>query len=133
MIARKRMRSAHAGALLAAVTVSCAGCGGDEGTRGRLLVESAVTPEGRLELVVSVDGRVARQPELATSSSRVEVVCTDRLGRTTVAGPEPWPFPEEPGFELPHVHKAAAPDQIERTSRCRLTGTKVPVEGGVSP
>jgi hypothetical protein len=104
-------------------------CGGGGGSPGRLIVESRITDEGQTELIVSVDGRVARQPELATSAPRVGILCTDRRGRTTLAARHPWPFPEEPGFLFAHVHQPASPDQIERTSRCRLTGTKVVIEG----
>ncbi|HVE68308.1 MAG TPA: hypothetical protein VNB64_06985 [Solirubrobacteraceae bacterium] len=112
------------------MTLALGGCsGGGETDPGRLIVERATATDGRAELLVSVDGLAARQPDLVTPARRVGLLCTDGSARTTVAGRHPWPFLAEPGFDRPHVHQPATPRQIERTARCRLTGTRLAVEG----
>lgn len=121
-------RRAFAAASL--VTLALGGCSeGGETEAGKLIVERATSAGGRVELLVSVDGLAARRPDLVTSARRVGLLCTDGSARTTVAARHPWPFLAEPGFERPHVHQPATPQQIERTKRCRLTDTQLAVEG----
>ena len=118
------------GALLALALGACSG--GGDGEKGKLRVERYTNAGGYLELIVSVEGIVTRKPGIATSARQVGVVCSDRSGRTTVSAREPWPFPTEPGFGLPHIHQSATPQQIDQTVRCRLTGTRFPIQGELS-
>jgi hypothetical protein len=104
----------------------------DDKDEATLAVEPARDPSsGADELLVSVQGSAAEDPGAASSGGAVGLECLDAAGKTTVAARHPWPFEDEPGYPLPHVHQPASPRQIEATVRCRLTGTRFPIEGGV--
>jgi hypothetical protein len=118
---------------LVAVTaglVVLTGSGDDD--EARLLVERTTSQTtGEPELLVSAAGDAGKDPDVATEPGAVGLVCTDRSGRTTVTGRHPWPFAAEEGFDLPHVHQPAPAREVAATARCRLTGTREPIEGEV--
>jgi hypothetical protein len=113
-----------------AVVVVSGGSGGAQ--RPSLRIEAVNSPEtGEPELLVAVRGKAGRDASFATAPGGVGIACVDRAGRTTVTGRHAWPFTGDPGLELPHVHQPASAAQVAATVRCRLIGTREPIEGYV--
>ncbi len=72
-------------------------------------------------------------PETARGKSTVMVECLDQAGRAVARAQQPWPFTDTDGGQLePHVHVTLPPKESQRVRRCRLAGTKGPLEGTVT-
>jgi hypothetical protein len=68
----------------------------------------------------------------ATNGKRtVRVECLGRGGQAVLDAKQKWPFVKEPGYDFPHAHQAASPEQVQRADRCRVTGTGVTLEADV--
>ncbi len=103
---------------------------GDEPGRSRLLVETLPNPmTGGLELVVSVENVEINRRETAVRPGIVGLECKNEGGQVVVGGDQQWPFDNDLGTELPHAHLPIRSDIADSVATCRLTGTKIPLEG----
>jgi len=104
--------------------------GGDDPGRSRLKVETYPNPmTGGLELVVSVEDVEINRPETATRPGIVGLECKNAGGQVVLGGDQEWPFDNDLGMELPHAHLPIRSELADSLATCRLTGTKVPLEG----
>jgi hypothetical protein len=112
------------------IGIALAGSGGSDDSPGGLKVELA--PEVPGELIVSVPAS-NNVPDTASGRQVVTLECRDGDGRVVVRNRQPWPFTDTDGDTLnPHVHQFVEPRRARRIARCRLAGTKGPLEGRVS-
>ena len=98
--------------------------GGNDGLR----IDQSVSPTGSPEIVVNVPEDV-NNPAETNNSSNVRLTCVDAGGKTVLATDQDWPFINEPGYELPHVHQPVTPKQMQQIAKCRVAGTKTKLEG----
>lgn len=85
-------------------------------------------PGGGEELVVSVPEAV-NAANVAKGRRTVELVCHDGRNRVVLRAQHQWPFVDEPGYALPHIHQRASPQVLRAIASCRLTGTTIPLTG----
>lgn len=129
--AKWRLFAALAGALLAIIVVVAIAVDGDDHQAGAsgLTVERGKSPgSGAPELVVSVP-RKLNVPRTARDGRTVVVECLDAGGRRVAERRQAWPFMEEEGYPLPHIHLGLTSLEVGRVARCRLRGTTRRLEG----
>jgi hypothetical protein len=98
------------------------------GNDDELRIDEGVSLTGGPEIIVNVPpGR--NTPAEAGNSTNVKLICADGGGDTVLAADADWPFINEPGYPLPHVHQAVSPEQLQEIAKCRLNGTKTKLEG----
>jgi hypothetical protein len=114
------------GALIVAPVAIWAATSG--GSDNKLRIDQGVSAIGEPEIVVNVPKNL-NTPAEANNSANVTLICVDGSGDTVLSNPEDWPFIEEPGYPLPHVHQPVTPRQLQRIAKCRLEGTKTKLEG----
>lgn len=107
------------------VVALAGGSGGDE--TGELKLERYTVPGGAPELLVSIDPEV-NEPATARGET-VGLECEDGRGARVLRAEVEWPFIEEEGFPLPHIHQPATDRELNRIATCRLTGTSITLEG----
>jgi hypothetical protein len=116
--------------ILAPLLAWAAASGGDDDV-ALLIVERSKDVKGAPEVLMSLT-----DDELNTLSSTngrriVRVQCLAADGEVVVDGQQPWPFVEERGFDAPHAHQPASRDELARTERCRVLGTRDPLEAEI--
>jgi len=94
--------------------------GGDDGT---LKVEQAPTPEGGIEVLVTVPDDL-NVLETTGGKPVVDLVCTDDAGGTVIRARQTWPLARDGDPPAPHAHQPASPDELKSIARCKLVGTK---------
>jgi hypothetical protein len=102
--------------------------GGDEKS---LIVERSTNNNGSPELIVSLEEDLNT---LQTTNGRraVSLECLDRDGEVILEAEQRWPFrTREKGYAYPHTHQRTTQGQRQRADRCRLKGTRVPLETDV--
>jgi hypothetical protein len=103
--------------------------GGSDAPSG-LRVEREVLPGGGDGITVYVEDPAVNVADTARGRSSVELVCLDGSGKEVVRATQPWPFTDtDQGAFEPHVHQTMRPDDADRVVRCRLDGTKGPLQG----
>ena len=103
--------------------------GGDDAAPQGLIVERAMGGfRTEPELLISI---ADRSVAATRRDAMVRLRCVDATGKVVVSGTHPWPFVVEAGYDLPHTHQPAAPDELERVRRCRLLGTSKRLEAEV--
>jgi hypothetical protein len=111
------------------IAIAVAGSGGTDEPTG-LKVELA--PGGQGELIVSVPAST-NVPDTAEGRETVTLECSDGDDRVVVRARQPWPFTDTDADATdPHVHQFVDPRRARRIARCRLPGTKGPLEGRLS-
>jgi hypothetical protein len=116
--------------LAVVAVVLLAGSGGDD--ESRLIVKPETdAATGQPGLLVSIEGDAGRDPDFARRPGTVGIQCTDAAGKVTVTGTHVWPWTGDQGLDLPHVHQPSTAQKAAATRRCRLTGTREPLEGEV--
>ncbi len=104
--------------------------GGDTPGQSRLKVETYPNPMTReLELVVTVENVEVNRPETAVRPGTVGLECKNAGGLMVFGGDQKWPFSDDLGTGLPHAHVPILSELADSIATCRLTGTKVPLEG----
>ena len=117
-------------ALVAApLIVWTASSGGDDAQS--LMVERYTSVTGAPELLVSLGEDDLNTLEATDGKRTVRVTCRGRQGQAVLDASQKWPFVLEKGYEYPHAHQAASPEQVQRADRCRLLGTGVRLEADV--
>jgi hypothetical protein len=97
----------------------------------RLLVERGADAKGVPGLVVSVADKKLNRLKTTKGKTTVRLECFGRTGQMLVHATQRWPFVTERGFPYPHIHQAATPEQLQQAERCRLRGSRVPLEADV--
>jgi hypothetical protein len=107
-----------------------AGSSGGEDEEG-LIVERATGRTGAPEFLVSLADEDTNR--LATNNGKrtVRVECRGREGQVVLDAKQKWPFIDEPGYDYPHAHQPASREQLQQADRCRLRGTRIPLEADV--
>lgn len=131
--ARAKLKPAAPAALMAVIIVAplalwAGSSGGDEKS---LLVERATGVTGAPEFIVYLGEDDLNTLDTTNGKRAVRVECLGRDGKVVLDARQRWPFVNEPGYDYPHVHQAASPEQLQRAERCRLRGTRVRLEGDV--
>ena len=73
-------------------------------------------------------------PGIADGKPAVTLECRDEKGVVVVRGHHAWPFSDtDDGTLDPHVHQTVRPGRSGDLDRCRLVGTRGPLEGQVAP
>lgn len=104
---------------------------GDE--QQSLSVERWTNDAGTPELIISLGAQDLNTLETTNGSRTVRLECVGRDGQVVLDAEQRWPFvDEEPGYDSPHAHQAASREQLQRADRCRLRGTRVPLEASVT-
>lgn len=106
---------------------------GDEGDDDAALTVELPPPFERGDplLTVTVAERL-NKPETARNGRTVKLECLDGSGNVVAQTEQPWPFPAEEQGYGPHAHQLVPGDKIGSVERCRLRGTKVPLEAEVT-
>jgi hypothetical protein len=103
--------------------------GGDEQS---FVVERAASDSGKPQLIVSLVEEELNTVETTNGRRAVRLECLDDDGRVVLATRKKWPFrAEERGYDYPHVHQTTTLEQRQRADRCRLRGTRVPLQADV--
>jgi hypothetical protein len=102
--------------------------GGDEKS---LMVERWTSLKGAPELLVSLGEDDLNTRKTTNGRKTVRLECRGRQGQAVLDSKQKWPFVKEPGYEYPHAHQAASPEQVQRADRCRLSGIGAPLEAEV--
>jgi hypothetical protein len=115
------------GIVLGAVAVVA---GSGNSSPSGLRVERQVLPGGGDGITVYVEDPSVNVADTANGRPNVELVCFDSRREVVVRATFPWPFSDTDGgvFE-PHIHQTMRPQDADRVERCRLDGTKGPLEG----
>jgi len=98
------------------------------GSGDQLRIDQGVSVYGGPEIVVNVPKKL-NTPAEASNSTSVRLTCVDSGGGTVLATNWDWPFINEPGYPLPHIHQPVTPAQMQRIATCRIDGTKTKLEG----
>ena len=106
-----------------------ASSGGDD--EFDLKVERFTSVTGVPELLVSLGDEEMNTLSETDGKRTVRVECSGRDGKPLLDGEQKWPFIEERGYEFPHAHQAATPQEVQRAARCRVLGTRVTLEADV--
>ena len=126
---RGRLVTAAGLAAAVAVIVLVAVLASGESEDGGLRAEVA-SPTDLLIYVEKEDN----VPGIANGRHAVTLECVDRKGATVVRGHHAWPFSDTDGGTVdPHVHQVVPVDRSGDLHRCRLVGTRGPLEGQVAP
>jgi hypothetical protein len=128
-----RMKSVAPLALIAVVIATplivwTASSGGDE---KNLKVERWTSVAGEPELLISLIEQELNTPETTDGKKVVRLECRGRDGQPVLTADQKWPFIKEKGYDYPHAHQAATPEQVQRADSCRLQGTSVSLEADV--
>lgn len=102
-----------------------------QGDDERLTVERASALTGSPELLVSLEDNDLNTLATTDGKRTVRLRCVDREGRVVVDAEQRWPLLSERGYEYPHAHHVASLQTVVRADRCRLVGTRIPLEAGV--
>jgi hypothetical protein len=102
--------------------------GGDEQS---LIVERATSRTGAAEFIVSLVEDDLNTLQTSRGKRAVRVQCLGRDGQVVLDAKRKWPFVDEPGYDYPHAHQPASREQLQQADRCRLRGTRVPLEADV--
>lgn len=78
---------------------------------------------------MSVENVEVNRPETAGRPGTVGLECKSAGGQVVLDGDQKWPFDNDLGTELPHAHLPIRGDLADSVATCRLSGTKVPLEG----
>lgn len=97
-----------------------------------LIVERATGLTGAPELLVSLADEDLNTLRTTNGTRVVRVECVGRDGQVVLDAEQKWPFINEPGYDYPHAHQAASPEQLQRADRCRLRGTRIRLEADVT-
>lgn len=115
--------------LLLAGTALIALLGGDgEGATEGMTAEQAPTPEGGVELLITVSDEL-NVPETVDGAETVELVCTDGSGANVIQVRQGWPLERDGDPPAPHIHQPASPQELQTINRCELLGTDPPLSG----
>ena len=122
--------------LLAAVIAAVVLLGGGSSEKdlpatAALLVEEGEGPQGEPGLIVSLEDPGLNEPRTAKDRASVTLECLDSGRGVLVRQDFPWPFSDDGGTGLPHVHQVVPPEGIAAIASCRLAGTAVRFEGSL--
>jgi hypothetical protein len=132
--ARVKLRAAAPMAFTAVIIAApllawAASSGGDDDKP--LIVERSTSVDGAPEILVSLEDDELNSLETTRGKRAIRVQCLADDGEVVVDGRQRWPFVEEPGFDAPHAHQPASREQLRRTERCRLQGTRARLEAEI--
>jgi hypothetical protein len=97
-----------------------------------LIVERWTADDGMPELLVSLGDKSLNTLQTTNGEKVVRVECVGRDGEVVLDVERRWPFRmNEPGYDYPHAHQAASKEQVQQADRCRLQGTRGPLEADV--
>jgi hypothetical protein len=103
--------------------------GGDDKS---LVVERSTSDKGKPELIVSLVETELNTLDTTNGRPAVRLECLSSDGRVVLNARQKWPFRnKERGYDYPHTHQTASLEQRQRADRCRLRGTRVPLETDV--
>jgi heme/copper-type cytochrome/quinol oxidase subunit 2 len=83
------------------------------------------------ELLISLGDEELNKLTTTGGKTSVRIECIGRQGQPVLTGRQKWPFIRERGYEYPHAHQAATPEQVQRADECRVRGTRVTLEADV--
>lgn len=111
----------------ASLVIVAVGAGGD-GSSGSITVAQAPTPEGGVEVLVTVPDPL-NVLETTGGEAVVDLVCTDDAGGTVVRARQTWPFLKDGNPPAAHAHQPASPAELKTIARCELVGTEPKLAG----
>jgi hypothetical protein len=114
--------------IVAPLAAWAASSGGDEKS---LMVERSTALTGAPELLVSLADDDLNTLDATNGKRTVRLRCLDREGHAVIDAKQRWPLVLERGYDYPHAHQLASLEEIQRADRCRLEGTRVPLEADV--
>jgi hypothetical protein len=83
------------------------------------------------ELLISLGDEELNKLTTTGGKTSVRIECIGRQGQPVLTGRQKWPFIRERGYEYPHAHQAATPEQVQRADECRVRGTRVTLDADV--
>ena len=109
--------------LLVGATALIVAAGGGEDSSSSITVQQAPTPEGGVEVLVTVPDDLN---VLATTNDRtaVDLVCADDAGETVLRSRQSWPLLKDGDPPAAHAHQEASPAELRSIARCKLVGTE---------
>lgn len=102
------------------------GDGGGDG--GSVKVEQAPTPDGGVELLITISDEL-NVPGTVDGAPTVELVCTDDAGGSVIQAVHTWPLPKDGDPPAAHVHQPASPEELQTVDECALRGTEPQLSG----
>ena len=103
---------------------------GASGAQELLKVEQATTPDGGLEVLVTVPTDI-NVPATAGGATTVLFECVNSQGEVVIGSRQGWPLASDGDPPAPHVHQPVSPRQLSGLSTCRFPETKPRLEGRV--
>jgi hypothetical protein len=101
------------------------------GAEQGLIVERATTPAGVPELIVYLADKDVNELRTTKGRKAVRVECLGPEGHVVLRAKRRWPFINDPGYDYPNIPQRASAEDVRRVERCRLRGTRVPLEADV--
>jgi hypothetical protein len=83
---------------------------------------------GGPEIVVAIPKKYNYMSE-SGNRANVVLVCYDASGKTLFQTNQQWPFINEPGYDLPHIHQAVSQQQLQQIASCTIKGIKHKLKG----
>jgi hypothetical protein len=117
--------------IIAAPLVAWTATSGEDEKKPALMVERSTALTGAPELLISLGEDDMNKLETTRGKQTVRIVCVGRDGKVVLDVTKEWPFVNELGFDFPHTHLVTSRAQVQRAQRCRLRGTRVPLEAVV--
>ena len=106
------------------------GGGGGAGATQPIKIEQYTTPEGLVEVLVTVSDEV-NVPKTAGGAQTVAFECVDPKGEVVLRSQQTWPLLSDGDPPAPHVHQPASPEELRRLAECRFPETTPRLEGRV--
>jgi hypothetical protein len=117
-----------AAVIIVPVAVWAVGSGGSDDS---LRVEQYVSYyTGGPEIVLAIPRKYNNMAETGNKAN-VVVVCLDSGGKQVLRANADWPFIEEPGYDLPHVHQPVSDAQLKAVATCTVEGMKHHLTGAL--
>jgi hypothetical protein len=101
---------------------------GDDASTPPITIDQAPTPEGGVEVLVTVSDDV-NVPETADGQRLVDLVCTDEAGEVVVRSQQVWPLEKDGDPPAAHAHQPVSDQELRAISACRLDGTDPELSG----
>jgi len=110
--------------------VALVGAGGESGDAQAIVVEQFTTPDGVVEVLVTVSQEL-NVPATAGGAKNVVFECVDGKDEVVLNSQQSWPLLSDGDPPAPHVHQPATPEELQQLSKCRFPDTKPVLEGRV--
>jgi hypothetical protein len=117
---------AIAGLVLVPIAIWAASSGGND---DKLRIDQNISyVTGGPEIVVAIPEKYNYMSE-SGNKANVVLVCYDVSGKILFQTNQEWPFINEPGYDLPHIHQPVSDQQLKEIASCTVKGIKHKLTG----